>query len=85
MGVPKVFHLEKLAYFYYYTRSAYIIGILMLFNFNFNDLRSIFLSLCLSFQLEIKVILRTFLPPFQAQKYTLGFVDLSFSHPQELR
>lgn len=56
MGVPKVFHLGKLSYFYYYTRIAYLIGILMLFNFNFNDLRSIFLSLCLSFQLEIKVI-----------------------------
>lgn len=68
MGVPKVFHLGKLAYLYFYTRSAYLIGILMLFNFNFNDLRSIFLSLCLSFQLEIKVILRTFLPPFQAPK-----------------
>lgn len=83
MGVPKVFHLGKLAYFYYYTRSAYLIGILILFNFN--DLRSIFLSLCLSFQLEIKVILRTFLPPFQAPKYTLGFVDFSFSHLQKSR
>lgn len=66
MGVPKVFRLGKLAYFFYYTRSAYLIGILMLFNFNFNDLIPIFLSPCLSFQPEIKVILRTFLPPFQA-------------------
>lgn len=34
MGVPKVFRLGKLAYFFYYIRSAYLIGILMLFNFN---------------------------------------------------
>lgn len=76
MGVPKVFHLGKLAYFFYYTRIAYLIGILMLFNFN--DLRSISLLLCLSFQLGIKFIFRTFLPPFQAPKIHSRLRGLEF-------